>query len=215
MPKTPKRRKSRRRNPVQKRSRETVNIILEATARVLVDHGYAHASTNKIAARAGVSIGTVYEYFPNKEAAIQALLEAIVKETIGQLQKPMTTMAGEPFEAVARKWLRMVVEMMQEHSKLLRVIVEQVPRWGTIDAVREVEQQMIGFTRSLAWHPGNQYPNENLEASMFLIAGMIRAAVLQIVLEKPDGLTTEKLIDELVNIIVGYYNYGQSRRVPS
>jgi AcrR family transcriptional regulator len=54
-----------RKLPAQPRSRETVQRILEATARVLIADGYDAASTNRIAAEAGVSPGSVYQYFPN------------------------------------------------------------------------------------------------------------------------------------------------------
>jgi AcrR family transcriptional regulator len=63
-----------RKSASQKRSRVTVDTLLEATARVLVKQGYDRASTNRIAATAGVSIGSLYQYFPNKEALVAALV---------------------------------------------------------------------------------------------------------------------------------------------
>lgn len=66
---------SRRRTPSQERSVELVGKLLEATAQVLGEVGLEATSTNKIAARAGVAIGSIYQYFPNKEALIDALLD--------------------------------------------------------------------------------------------------------------------------------------------
>ena len=59
-----------RKTPSQSRSMATVNAILAAAAQVLIEVGYGNANTNKIAERAGVGIGSLYEYFPGKESNI-------------------------------------------------------------------------------------------------------------------------------------------------
>ena len=64
-----------RKSASQKRSRLTVDALLEATTRVLVKEGYDKATTNRIAAVAGVSIGSLYQYFPGKEALVAAVIE--------------------------------------------------------------------------------------------------------------------------------------------
>jgi len=64
---------SPRKAPRQSRSQATVTAILDATARILLERGYAAASTNAVAELAGVSVGSLYQYFPNKEALIAAL----------------------------------------------------------------------------------------------------------------------------------------------
>jgi len=64
-----------RKSASQARSRQTVDVLLEATARVLIKEGYDKTTTNKIAAVAGVSIGSLYQYFPDKPAVARALAE--------------------------------------------------------------------------------------------------------------------------------------------
>ncbi|MET0385937.1 MAG: helix-turn-helix domain-containing protein [Polyangiales bacterium] len=68
-----------RKRPVQARSKRTVAWIVEGAARVFRAEGFA-ATTNRIAEQAGVGIGTLYEYFPNKEALLYALAERHVEE---------------------------------------------------------------------------------------------------------------------------------------
>lgn len=68
-----------RKQPAQSRSRQTVEWLLEATARVFRSEGF-DATTNRIAAAAGVSVGTLYEYFPNKDALLFALAARHVAE---------------------------------------------------------------------------------------------------------------------------------------
>jgi AcrR family transcriptional regulator len=63
-----------RKTPVQARAKVTWNVILDAAAQVLLKRGYEKATTDRIAERAGVSIGSVFEYFPNKESIFAALM---------------------------------------------------------------------------------------------------------------------------------------------
>ena len=67
------------RKPVQRRSREAVSAIKTAAAQVLVERGYPQATTNHIAKRAGVSIGTLYQYFPNKDAIFEVCAEDFLR----------------------------------------------------------------------------------------------------------------------------------------
>ena len=85
-----------RKQPLQARSRETVGAIIEATARILENQGYDGFTTNAVAERAGVSIGTLYQYFPDKEALLGALiaretslLVADAEATIAQPSGPL------------------------------------------------------------------------------------------------------------------------------
>src|SRR5579859_209108 len=64
-----------RKTPNQERAKVTVDSILEATSRILVRDGVSAASTNRIAKEAGVCIGSLYQYFPSKEALIAALVD--------------------------------------------------------------------------------------------------------------------------------------------
>src|SRR2546423_5851957 len=72
-----------RRSPRQERSRETVEAILEGAAQVFERHGYAKGTTNRIAERAGVSIGSLYQYFPNKGAIVVELSRRHMAEVRG------------------------------------------------------------------------------------------------------------------------------------
>ncbi|MCA9490762.1 MAG: helix-turn-helix transcriptional regulator, partial [Myxococcales bacterium] len=74
-----------RKSPRQQRSEQTVAVLLQATARVLVDTGWDRASTNRIARAAGVSVGSLYQYFPNKESLVLALARQHAEEVVAML----------------------------------------------------------------------------------------------------------------------------------
>ncbi len=80
-----------RKTPVQQRSRRTVDEILGAAARILVEDGYSAMTTNDVAAAAGVSIGSLYQYFPNKDA----LLRALVERHLDAVERALATRAAQ------------------------------------------------------------------------------------------------------------------------
>ncbi len=75
-----------RRKAKQERARQTVQVLLEAAARVLAQHGYASATTNRIAATAGTSVGTLYEYFANKEEVYDALIQREIEALVSSIK---------------------------------------------------------------------------------------------------------------------------------
>jgi len=108
-----------RKKPRQRRSQETVAAILEATARVLRAEGLEGASTNKIAKVAGVSVGSLYQYFPNKQALVVALAHQHSHEQLAQLTALLgdDLIAGAPADVV-RRYVRATIEVHKEDPEL-------------------------------------------------------------------------------------------------
>ena len=123
--------------PKQARSRATVEALLEATAQVLADVGYAKASTNRIAKRAGVSVGSLYQYFRDKEALVRALVERHIAEQGETLQASLRDLAGLPLEDAVRGVVRRTVEIRQQDRALVRVLYMQLPQYDDFDLLRE------------------------------------------------------------------------------
>src|ERR1700723_2508993 len=91
-----------RKKPRQERSHATVEVILSATARVLCSTGYDRASTNRIALAAGVSIGSLYQYFPSKEALVASLVERHTDQMMSVLKGKLAEVAMAPLPVAVR-----------------------------------------------------------------------------------------------------------------
>lgn len=85
-----------RKTPVQSRSRVTVDAIFEATIQVLLSEGLARLTTTRVSERAGVSVGTMYQYFPNKQALIIALNERYLNALAERVEATCASMSGQP-----------------------------------------------------------------------------------------------------------------------
>jgi AcrR family transcriptional regulator len=87
-----------RKSPVQARSTASVDAILKATVQVLLRVGKEKLTTTRVAARAGVSVGTLYQYFPNKSALLRAALKLHVEEILAEVDKVSVAQRGQPVE---------------------------------------------------------------------------------------------------------------------
>jgi len=118
-----------RKRPSQARSRATVDAILEAAARIFADRGYAAATTNHIAARAGVSVGSLYEYFPNKDALLVALVDRHIAEAAALLgdvaERALTPATG--LDAAVAAMVQSMIELHAQQPRLHRVLFEEAP----------------------------------------------------------------------------------------
>jgi AcrR family transcriptional regulator len=94
----PKVRLKPRKQPLQSRSQHTVNTILDAATRILERDGLAGFTTNSVAERAGVSIGSLYQYFPNKDALIVALIQQEQQILVEALVAAVATIKAVPLE---------------------------------------------------------------------------------------------------------------------
>jgi AcrR family transcriptional regulator len=92
-----------RKNASQERSRATVDALIEATARILVREGFDKASTNRIAEVVGVSVGSLYQYYPGKEALVAAVIDRHNQEIMRVVRAAFAEVASQPIEKAVRR----------------------------------------------------------------------------------------------------------------
>src|SRR5215469_5611050 len=107
-----------RKAPRQARSHETVAVILEASARILESDGLRGFNTNAIAARAGVSIGSLYQYFPNKDSIVLALISSFEETLHDTVVKAVQDGKGKGLKARLRLVVRALVSVHYYHPRL-------------------------------------------------------------------------------------------------
>src|SRR6185369_10835990 len=111
-----------RKQPVQERSRETVAVILEAAARVLEREGLNGYNTNAIATRAGVSIGSVYQYFPNKDSLTMALIEKFERELLNAARTAAAQAHGKDLRRTLALVIRQLLRAHLNRASLNRLL---------------------------------------------------------------------------------------------
>jgi len=116
-----------RKAPRQQRSRVTVDVIVEAATRVLARRGWARFTTNEIAAVAGVSVGSLYQYFPNKLAIAEAIRQRHLDEVLVALSGAGNDNEAIPLDQRAARFADGVIAAHSVDEALHRVLLDEVP----------------------------------------------------------------------------------------
>jgi AcrR family transcriptional regulator len=193
-----------RKNPRQERSQATVDALLQATARVLVKDGYDRASTNRIAEAAGVSVGSLYQYFPSKEALVAALIDRHMSEMTQLLEAKAIELAAAPIDVALREVIRAMIEAHRIDPRLHQVLVEQVPRLGRLQHIEQLEQYARTLILAYLEARKSEIRPKKLELAAFLMAHVVEAITHGAVLHEPSLLADEGLVDETTDLIVRY-----------
>jgi AcrR family transcriptional regulator len=191
----------------QERSRLTVDALLEATARVLVKEGYDRASTNRIAHVAGVSIGSLYQYFPSKEALVAALIDRHTQEMMQLARGALLKVAMLPVEAAIRELVKLGIDGHRLNPKLHRVLTEQVPRVGRLDNVQAIDREAYVLVRAYLDAHRNEIEVADTELAAFVCVTTVEALTHSAVIYRPDVLSDEKtnaFIDEVTTLVLRY-----------
>jgi AcrR family transcriptional regulator len=123
-----KRRIKARKQPLQQRSRETVAVILEAAARVLEQRGLEGYNTNAVAERGGISVGSVYQYFPNKDALTLALIARFEDALLAKVRDAVAASEGKSLTASLNLIIRAQLEAHAERAGLNRILETEEDR---------------------------------------------------------------------------------------
>ena len=189
---------SMKKEPKQARSKASVAAMVEACARILERHGYAGLSTNAIAQVAGVSIGSVYEYFPGKEAVVARLSEALLAETTSLLHDRLDlTSSRNDLPVAMRHFLGALYSLMRRQRKLLRVLVFQVPYLHQLPATRQLQKDLQQVLESGLQKTRQHYQMTVHPHTLYLMATSTAGSLLHLVLMAPAGLDHEAILDTL------------------
>ncbi len=202
MPRTKKVADSKRRSPQQRRSRDTVEVIFEATARILLRDGRAALNTNLIAERAGISVGTLYEYFPNKVA----ILLAMARREIARATTAMVRAIGEadPKAEPVRLAIRALIVEFSRQRKARHIAFQTLVAegFGT-----ELESNLDEVARVLAARSGQIVPGRSVAippVTAFLLTRAVNGILSSAAREGSPYLGTIEFEDELVRLVRGF-----------
>ena len=196
--------KTPRNQPQQPRSRATVSVILDAAIRVLDREGLDAMTTSRVAEVAGVSVGTLYQYFAHREAIIEALQSRELERADSMLERLLKS----PQPASNRELSRMVVEellrLYRAAPALHRVLAVDGLRVAPPERVLAFDARSVALVRAFLTMSGPRIRDANLEAAAFVIYQSVRATMLSYLLESPAGVDDHVLVAELTELIVRY-----------
>lgn len=187
--------------PRQRRSRATYGSILDATARLLQTGGYEGLTTNHIADRAGVAIGSLYEYFPDKETIIAELTRRTLREMMSEIESSVEAAAKVGGEQGLRMGLRLLFDAVESRRELVRALWE-LPFLSQLDEVKAVPRAMVALTRQIVPAVEGRAFNRNMDAASYLLTVMVGNAIVYGVTARPRRLSRKEIEETLAEMLV-------------
>jgi len=194
-----------RKQASQERSRATVDALIEATARILVREGFDKASTNRIAEAAGVSIGSLYQYYPSKEALVAAVIERHNRDLMQIVRAALAEVASLPFDQAVRRIVAAAVDAHRLDPRLHRVLAEQIPRTGRLATVEGFNREYFTLFKGYLDRHKARLRAVDLEMAAFVCVTSIEALTHTAVLHHM--LSDDRvaiLVDEATRLVMRY-----------
>ncbi len=135
-----------RKLPVQARSAASVDAILKATIQVLLRVGKDRLTTTRVALRAGVSVGTLYQYFPNKSALLQAALKRHLAEVTNAVERACEEQRGRTLRQMVTALMATFLEAKMRDAKT-SVALYSVS--SDVDAAKIVRQMAVRSNKAI------------------------------------------------------------------
>jgi AcrR family transcriptional regulator len=188
------------RKPVQGRSRATVEAILGGTARVLASRGYSGTTTNHIAEAAGVSIGSLYQYFADKDDVIAALAAQFAQDTLTFSWEHIHDSRDGATQV--RAWLNALVARSSQNEALIRVLFQEVPYTWSIPGFRDAVDGAVAVVERL--RPLRHADDDRKHDRAFVILKATMSVLIDVATDPALHGRREAIIDELTLMIEAY-----------
>ncbi len=197
-----------RKKPKQARSVETVRVILDGAIRVLNQESLDAMTTTRVAERAGVSVGTLYQYFADRDAILNALQEREFERAIDMLRENLGRSDFSSSRAQARAIIFGLLRLYRKSPGLHRVLAIDGMRVAPQEQVLAFDRKVIDSLRGFFEITPFNIKRANKHAAAFVLYQSVRAVLLAAILEEPAGVSDEELVDEVTDLVAGHLMGG-------
>lgn len=193
-----------RKVPKQERALFTVESILTAARSIIQQKGYEAASTNHIADVAGVSIGSLYQYFPSKEAIVAALVEDAVLKAGARTRKFLTERMDVPLAVGVREIVQHLLETRREYGLVFRRLAREVPRFRNVSGQLTTEKYLYNTVHAFYVQHREEIKVPDLEMAMFVVEHLVVGGIDAYLDNDAPKLDDEELVLQISDAVIKY-----------
>ncbi len=185
-----------KKQPKQNRSRVTVEAIIEATTRILEREGRTALTTNRVAQVAGVSVGALYQYFPNKEALLAEVKQRYDLDFTARMAAQLGRLAQLPLRQAVCEFIHFLIEIHAENPKLHNAVAAEVPA--------SEEQLIREFARAYFETHRDEIRPLDLELATYILLEAGEALIHETALHEPERLRDKRFEEEVCELFLRY-----------
>jgi len=196
-----------RRKPSQERSRQVVEALLEATGQVIAERGLAQATTNHIARRAGISIGSLYQYFANKDELLAALFDKLVDDLGQAVDRGLPLLLEADLPTMVRGLLQAGFAFMRSNETLYLELARNWDQQSSQRVLRSLERHMQEAFRLYALRHYRELQIDNLPVAVFVATNSTVFTIMRYLSLPQPPCSREQLLDELTAMAESYLQH--------
>jgi AcrR family transcriptional regulator len=198
----PRTRLAPRKTPIQARAVETRARILDAARTVFAEHGYAAGTTNRIAEAAGMSVGSLYQYFPNKDAVLVELVRAHIEDGTARVLDAVATAGAADLTDLVRAVVTAMVAVHAEERRLHQVLFEESPR--PPELLAQLHELEDGAVAVLAARLREDRPDLDAPELVARITVVTVESLVHRLVASDRSLDTDRFVAEVTRMVDGY-----------
>jgi AcrR family transcriptional regulator len=201
-----------RKTPIQARSTVTVESICEATIQVLLSHGLERLTTTRVAERAGVSVGTLYQYYPNKQSLLFAVVENHMNRVAARVEAACESASHQPLAEMIKEMVEAFVEAKLERPDISVALYRVAGDLGGPALVKRASQRSRKAVGAMLQTVTDvKFPPDKFAVDIMLSA---MAGAMRSLLEAgPSPATVRKSREQLVLLCQSYMAAATAKRV--
>ena len=195
------RRVSVRNRGKQDRSRETFEVVLAATIRIL-EKGKESLTTNSVAHAAGISVGTLYQYFPNKESIMAEVIKRELEKDLALFREKFDGQKPTSLDAAVDKIVETALEINQRHAGVKKAMFEYLALSQQVEHIKRIHFENVRLVADYVSSARGW--DEKLDPSFFALMTLsVAASVFQLMTEY-GGVSQKEIGKELRRLLNGY-----------
>lgn len=192
-----------RRAPRQGRSKTTVESIKQAALELIEAEGFASLGTVAIAARAGISVGSLYQYFPNREAILLAIYEQATGELVQAMKSDLPAILDAPLDDAVYRATAHMLKLYRKNQRILIELPRQMPELG-LDTHPLSFDVLIHETLRLFLVHRSSGPTTSIDDKAFFIEHVLIGSIQRYLLRPPPGLSSSRFLQHVSAIVSSY-----------
>lgn len=193
----------KRRQPQQRRARQTREAVLDAVIRIVQREGIGAVTTNRVAEVAGVSIGSVYQYFPDKQAIFLALHRRHIDQVDRVIQTALVEHAAAPLDELMQAMIEAMIEAHSSDPELHSLLAAKVPHRA--DGTSDFAVRLHGaFRLALASRTHERKQADDLDRLAFVVANLVDSLSHAALFRRPPGLSLAQAKAEVLKAVLAY-----------
>ncbi len=170
---------------------------------VLVEEGFRSTTTRRVAERAGVSVGTLYQYFPNREALVAELLREQLGRLAAAIEHALDTTAVQALPSRLRAVIGALARTKADNAALYRALALELPRVEGQAAVEELRQQITQAAYRLLDEHADELDVPNVETACFVLVNAVDGAMAAAMVEGGERLADPEFVELLCRAALG------------